>query len=121
MKSGNFVLGWLKAECLRFVFYTAKVRYVSSELDIGAREGGYMKRKQKLDPDVPYGKLVVVKDFLPPPEELVRPDQVARVTIFLKKSSVDFFKHEASKHHTKYQKMIRELLDKYVTSYRRNK
>jgi hypothetical protein len=32
----------------------------------------------------------------------------------LSKSSVDFFKSEASKHQTQYQRMIRRLLDSYV-------
>ena len=32
----------------------------------------------------------------------------------LSKSSVDFFKKEARKHHTSYQAMIRRLLDLYL-------
>ncbi len=74
-------------------------------------------KKRKLDPDMPYGKLVRVKDFLPPPDQLVMPGQTAKVTISLSKASVDFFKRQATKHHTKYQKMIRGLLDKYVSFY----
>ena len=75
-------------------------------------------KKRKLDPDMPYGKLVRVKDFLPRPEELVFPDQTAKITISLSKASIEFFKREAAKNHTKYQKMIRELLDKYAALYR---
>jgi predicted DNA binding CopG/RHH family protein len=37
-----------------------------------------------------------------------------KVTLALSKSSVEFFKSEASKHHTQYQRMIRRLLDSYV-------
>ncbi|MHC4508490.1 MAG: hypothetical protein ACYTAO_05955 [Planctomycetota bacterium] len=33
------------------------------------------------------------------------------------KSSVDFFKKQARKHHTEYQKMIRRLLNLYVTHH----
>ena len=75
-------------------------------------------KKRKLDPDMPYGKLVQVKDFLPPPEELVFSQDTAKITISLSKASITFFKKEAEKHHTKYQKMIRELLDRYAASYR---
>ena len=70
--------------------------------------------KRKLDPDMPYGKLVRVKDFLPPPEELVFPERTAKITISLSQASIDFFKQQAAKNHTKYQKMIRQLLDKYA-------
>jgi predicted DNA binding CopG/RHH family protein len=37
-----------------------------------------------------------------------------KVTLALSKSSVEFFKSEAAKHHTQYQRMIRRLLDSYV-------
>jgi len=45
-----------------------------------------------------------------------REDQV-KVTIGLSKSSVDFFKEEAKRHHTQYQRMIRRLLDIYVAQH----
>ena len=70
-----------------------------------------------VDPDMPIGKLTRVKDFLPPPEELVFPSDTIKVTIVLKRSSVNFFKRKAEQHHTKYQKMIRELLDRYAMQY----
>jgi hypothetical protein len=59
----------------------------------------------------------VVMDFLPPPEELAFREEGIKVTIALSKKSVDFFKSEASKHHTQYQRMIRKLIDTYVESY----
>jgi len=37
-----------------------------------------------------------------------------KVTIALSKTSVDFFKKEAKKYNTPYQKMIRRLLDEYA-------
>ena len=65
----------------------------------------------------PLGKLSVIEDFLPPPEELVlRRDQV-KVTISLSKSSVDFFKKEAGKRRISYQAMIRRLIDLYAAQY----
>ncbi len=66
---------------------------------------------------MPIGKLKIVKDFLPPPDQLVMPEETVKVTIALKKSSLDFFKREAQKHGTKYQKMIREVVDRYTKLY----
>ena len=63
--------------------------------------------------DEPIGKVKVVSDFLPSPEELALKDETVKVTIALSKTSVDFFKEEAKKHNTQYQKMIRRLLDEY--------
>jgi hypothetical protein len=70
--------------------------------------------------DEPLGKLRVVPDFLPPPEELVFRDEGVKVTIALSKRSVDFFKSEARKHHTQYQRMIRRLLDAYAEHHARS-
>jgi predicted DNA binding CopG/RHH family protein len=56
----------------------------------------------------------VVEDFLPPPSELVLKEDLEKVTIALSKSSVDFFRREARRNGTQYQRMIRALLDKYV-------
>ena len=58
-----------------------------------------------------------VKDFLPPPEELIIPEETAKITISFKKSSIDFFKHQAQRYHTKYQRMIKEMVDRYVMQY----
>lgn len=59
-----------------------------------------------------------VKDVLPPPEELAFKEESVKVTISLSKSSVEFFKREARKHNTPYQKMIRNLLDAYTEAHR---
>jgi len=67
--------------------------------------------------DEPLGHLQVVKDFLPPPGELVFKEDGVKVTIILSKSSVEFFKRVAHKYHTPYQKMIRNLIDAYATHY----
>ena len=42
----------------------------------------------------------VIKDFLPPPEELAFREEGVKVTMALSKKSVEFFKSEASKYHT---------------------
>ena len=60
------------------------------------------------------GKVKLVDDSLPSPEELVLKDETIKVTISLSKASVDFFKKEAKKYNTQYQKMIRRLLDEYA-------
>lgn len=76
-----------------------------------------MSRKTRYsDESMKTGKRV--KDFLPPPEELAFKDDAVKVTISLSKSSVEFFKREARKHHTPYQRMIRNLLDAYTESHR---
>jgi hypothetical protein len=72
-----------------------------------------MKAKIK-NTDEPLGELQVVPDFLPSPEELAFREESVKVTIALSKKSVDFFKSEAIKHHTQYQRMIRQLIDTYV-------
>ena len=64
--------------------------------------------------DEPMGKLRVVPDFLPSPQDLVMRDDGVKVTISLSKRSVAFFKDEARKHNTQYQRMIRRLLDAYA-------
>ncbi|MDP2653259.1 MAG: CopG family transcriptional regulator [Candidatus Omnitrophota bacterium] len=73
--------------------------------------------KKKTNGDQPTGKLTRVPDFLPPPEELVLPDETVKVTLSLTRSSVEFFKREARKNNIKYQKMIRELVDRYAKQY----
>ena len=77
-----------------------------------------MKKKRVVDPDMPIGKLTLVKNFLPPPDQLVFPEETVKVTLSLTKSSLEFFKRQAARQNTKYQKMIRELVDKYAEKYR---
>jgi hypothetical protein len=69
--------------------------------------------------DEPLGRLRVIPDFLPAPEELVFRDEGVKVTISLSKRSVEFFKSEARKHNTQYQRMIRRLLDTYTEHHSR--
>ncbi|TKS61230.1 MAG: hypothetical protein EWM72_00717 [Nitrospira sp.] len=64
--------------------------------------------------DEPLGEIRVVSDFLPSPSELAFREEGVKVTLALSKKSVEFFKSEASRHHTQYQRMIRRLLDAYV-------
>ena len=65
----------------------------------------------------PIGEPKFVRDFLPSPAELAFRDEDVKITITLSKKSVDFFKSEAAKSDTQYQRMIRRLLDAYVEAY----
>ena len=67
--------------------------------------------------DAPLGEVAVIADFLPSPADLEFHDEGVKITLTLSKRSVDFFKHEASKHQTQYQRMIRRLLDSYVEAH----
>ena len=66
--------------------------------------------------DEPLGELRVIRDFLPTPDELAFKEEKVKITLSLSRSSLTFFKREAGKYHTAYQKMIRNLLDAYATS-----
>lgn len=68
--------------------------------------------------DKPVGKLTRVSDFLPPPGALVMPEDTVKVTLALSCASVRFFKEQARRNHTKYQRMIRNLVDTYTAHYR---
>ena len=86
----------------------------------GGKVGEFMSKKIKYT-DEPFGDLKVVPDFLPRPEDLVFRDEGVKVTIALSKRSVEFFKGEARKHHTQYQRMIRRLLDAYAEHHSRSR
>jgi predicted DNA binding CopG/RHH family protein len=75
-----------------------------------------MKTKVKYT-DGPIGDVEVVRDFLPSPDELAFKEEQVKVTIGLSKASVAFFKTQAKRNHTQYQKMIRRLLDVYVAQH----
>ncbi len=84
--------------------------------DIVGRENRFMKKKIKYA-DEKIGKVEVVKDFLPRPEELAFKESNVKVTLNLSKSSVEFFKRIAKDHGSPYQKVIRELLDSYSSHF----
>jgi predicted DNA binding CopG/RHH family protein len=86
---------------------------------IGEKEGKSMKTKIKYTEE-PIGQLRVVKDFLPPPDKLVMKEDNVKVTISLKKSSINFFKEQAKTQKTSYQRMIREVVDWYASHYQKS-
>jgi len=67
--------------------------------------------------DEPWGSPQVIEDFLPAPEKLAFREESVKITIGLSKRSVLFFKRQARKHHTQYQKMIRRLVDQYAAHH----
>jgi len=75
-----------------------------------------MKKKIKYTFE-PMNHVRVIKDFLPPPEQLALKEDTVKVTISLSKSSVDYFKKLANEHGTQYQRVIRRLLDEYVIKF----
>jgi predicted DNA binding CopG/RHH family protein len=74
-------------------------------------------KKHISDSDMPFGRLKHVDDFLPSPHELAMPEDTVKVTISLRRSSVHFFKEQAKRNGSKYQRMIRALLDRYAERY----
>ncbi|HEY1980789.1 MAG TPA: hypothetical protein VGH13_11940 [Xanthobacteraceae bacterium] len=60
------------------------------------------------------GRVSLIKDFLPAPDDLVLREDNVKVTLSLSRRSLDFFKREAKKRHVPYQRMIRALVDTYA-------
>jgi predicted DNA binding CopG/RHH family protein len=75
-----------------------------------------MKKKIKYT-DEKIGKIEIIEDFLPKPEELVFREDTVTVKLKLSRSSVEFFKQMAEKYGSNYQKMIKLLLDKYASQF----
>lgn len=83
-----------------------------------------MKRKQAYK-DSPkdiaqaIDKAKVMKDFLPSPETLVFKEDTIKITLFLNRRSVAFFKKKAQENHVPYQKMIRKAVDIYADHFQK--
>jgi len=75
--------------------------------------------KRKIDPNMPFGKITIVPDFLPPPHELIFRREEVKITLALSRRSVEFFKKQARLNHAKYQRMIREVVDRYASHFER--
>lgn len=98
--------------------HIGKIKSGYLEQVIGEKEGKLMKKDKYTDGEI--GNFEIIDDFLPPPAELVLKEKNVRVTINLRQSSVDFFKKVAKKHHSRYQKVIRSLVDSYASTYTNN-
>ncbi|MFT5117059.1 MAG: putative DNA binding CopG/RHH family protein [Kiritimatiellia bacterium] len=55
---------------------------------------------------------------MPSPEQLKLKNETTKIPIALSKGRVDFFKAAAKENDMQYQKVIRQLLDEYVTHHK---
>ncbi len=76
-------------------------------------------KKRTVDPDFPSENAVEIPNFLPPPEELAKAKTKVIITIGLDAETISFFKKQAAKRGKKYQKMIREVLERYAQYYQK--
>ena len=97
---------------VRFTYRSDRIRIVGA--------GYWRKGKKNMSKPIQYsneplGDIEFIPDFLPSPKQLALKKQNTKVTIVLTSESVEYFKEAAKKHHMQYQKIIRELLDEYVS------
>ncbi len=73
------------------------------------------------NPELPeLDEVAVIPDVLPSPEALVfKQPQKVKITITLDAESVSFFKAQAQRLHTPYQRLIRNLLTEYANAQKR--
>ncbi len=81
---------------------------------IGVKVKKFMNKPIQYN-DESLGDIELIPDFLPSPEELALKKRNTKITISLSSESVAYFKEAAAKHHMQYQKIIRQLLDEYVS------
>jgi predicted DNA binding CopG/RHH family protein len=62
-------------------------------------------------------EMAKIKDFLPSPDQLALKEPTVKVTLSLSRDTVDFFKSTARRRGSRYQQMIRRLLDAYVSRF----
>lgn len=60
---------------------------------------------------------IVVNDFLPSPDELIRKTEKEKITIAIDKHSLDLFKQYAKEHNARYQLMMNEVLGSYASKF----
>ncbi|MEI6729706.1 MAG: CopG family transcriptional regulator [Pseudomonadota bacterium] len=73
------------------------------------------KKIKYTDEPIKTGERVV--DFLPPPSQLVKRNEMVKVTLELTRESLDFFKSQAQETHIPYQIMLRGLIDNYAKTH----
>ena len=92
--------------------------------DFGEKRKQDMKEKTKINDrytDGPELKGYIVPDFLPRPDQLVFRPTGMKVTLTLDPNTVNFFKTQAKQLNAPYQRMIRNLLDEYVSRMEKSK
>lgn len=90
-------------------------------LAFGVEENENMKKNKEevnyTDEPIQIGERV--EDFLPRPEDLVFRPKGVKVTLTLSEDSLAYFKQQAERLQTPYQRMIRNLIDEYVHQMQR--
>ena len=76
-----------------------------------------LRNKKTPGPHWPTGTLARIPDVLPPPNQLAVSEKTIKVTLLLSAASVQFFKQQAAQYGTKYQRMIRKLVDQYAAQH----
>ena len=66
------------------------------------------------DASEPLGRLQVIPDFLPSPDELAFREEGVKVILALGRKGIDFFKSDATKHQTHCPRMTCRHMDAYV-------
>ncbi len=80
-----------------------------------------IKFKEARD-DLPYGEIfegtfgpmMLIPNFLPPPEELAEAIKHPKITMTVTARTLKYFKSQADRLGSSYQRMMRNLLDQYV-------
>jgi hypothetical protein len=96
------------------------MRFASLALDFGEKAGGNMKRKTVRytdDKGEIIGELRRIQDDLPSPDELADIVPQTKITLVLDNEALDFFKREARRRNTSYQRMIRNLVRSYARAH----
>jgi len=89
------------------------------EQDIGEKERNTMSEQTDYT-DEPLQIGERVKDFLPPPSQLVKREETVKVTIELTRESIEFFKQLALQEKIPYQRLLRGLIDSYAKQHLRH-
>ncbi len=98
---------------VRFTYRNELIRIIGA----GYWRKGKKYMKAKKYTNEPIGRLKIVNDFLPKPQDLILKEDTIKVTLMLSRKSINYFKQEAGKHYAHYQAMIRALLDNYVQRF----
>ena len=96
------------------------MRFASLALDFREKAGGSMKRKTVRytdDKGEIIGELRRIQDDLPSPDELADIVPQTKITLALDNEALDFFKREARRRNTSYQRMIRNLVRSYARAH----
>lgn len=67
--------------------------------------------------NIPISKIERIVHGMPYAGGLVTSEDKILVSIYLNKSTVHFFKREAGRYHTKYQRFMRAVLDRYAHAH----